>query len=241
MAVARCALGLRVRVDDKPAALSLLATQMHHYHSCAGDTHTNNIKHTHNNNNSSNNNTLTKLTIALFHHIQVSTIDLVTPQSLGLRMLLLCSGAGCQPWLQAAQHLQQQGAPLAVLQVLPQGTVLLQETGNDGDTAETQREWEQSALPCTNQEQQQQQRRLDALSKAVDIMGTWADLHMGYGGAAVLVRPDGHVAWQQRWRAPFLEKQQEHVQQQVTSDSATAQLHWVLQGVLHLRPAGPCG
>jgi hypothetical protein len=109
--------------------------------------------------------------------LQVSTLDLCTPDSLGLKMLLICTapssqGSNDQDWVAAGLQLQSEGWPLQVLQVLPQGSDLQAAVGGSAHAA---------AQP---------------LRHAVDAEGAWGQLLAGSGSAAVLVRPDGHIAWQ---------------------------------------------
>jgi hypothetical protein len=109
---------------------------------------------------------------------QVSTLDLLVPGRLGLNMLLIC-GTGHQQagrgdllyWPTAGVALQQQGWPVQVLQVLP------------------------ASFAKGSSQQPQQHQQLAGLCQYIDVDGAWAALHSEYQDVAVLVRPDGHVAW----------------------------------------------
>jgi hypothetical protein len=149
--------------------------------------------------------------------LQVSSLDLVTADSIGLNMLLVCSGSedACSSWVAAGRQLQQQGWPLKVLHILPHGSTLPQ-PGPSSSAASSSSSSVDSAV------KQQQQHLV-----AVDVDGMWGMLQKGADSAALLVRPDGHVAWR-------------HVQQQRSlmagSTNAAAELLHMLQHVLHLAP-----
>jgi hypothetical protein len=103
-------------------------------------------------------------------------------------MLLLCTPHGStdssQDWLAAGLQLQTQGWPLQTLQVLPQGTQLDAMTAANavaGGAGGSSQPVEGVQARC-----------------AVDVEGRWAQLQGACGSAAVLVRPDGHVAWRSR-------------------------------------------
>lgn len=134
----------------------------------------------------------------------MSTLDLCAPEALGLNMLLLCGGnstradnSSCsltRSWATAGLQLAAQGWPLQVLEVLPQGTDLLalpaaaaaddSSQGPAGSVLQgSSPPSAASALPVTGAVQ------------AVDCEGVWAQLQAAASSTAVLVRPDGHIAW----------------------------------------------
>ncbi|KAF6263709.1 FAD binding domain-containing protein [Scenedesmus sp. NREL 46B-D3] len=65
----------------------------------------------------------------------VSSLDLATASSLGLNMLLVCSGSegACSSWMAGGQQLQQQGWPVKVLHILPQGSIVTQSGQSQDD------------------------------------------------------------------------------------------------------------
>ena len=100
-------------------------------------------------------------------------------------MLLLCSNnpsSSQQCWSSAGLQVSAQGWPLKVLQVLPQGTNLpapaVAQAAGHG-TSDAAAGLAGPGVCC-----------------AADCEGTWGQLSAGCGGvSAVLVRPDGHIAW----------------------------------------------
>jgi hypothetical protein len=103
-------------------------------------------------------------------------------------MLLVCTPRGSiddssQDWLAVGLQLQAQGWPLQSLQVLPQGTKL-----DAVNAAKVVADAAGGSEPV---------ERVQA-RYAVDTEGQWAHLQGVCGSAAVLVRPDGHVAWRSR-------------------------------------------
>eukprot|EP00879_Flechtneria_rotunda_P014527 GHRR01015181.1.p1 GENE.GHRR01015181.1~~GHRR01015181.1.p1 ORF type:complete len:482 (+),score=184.32 GHRR01015181.1:329-1774(+) len=136
---------------------------------------------------------------------QVSTIDLVTADRLGLNMLLICSSstthtamAVADEWLAAGLHLKQQGWPLQLLSILPRHSSSIQAMasrvssrshvtnstdGTDGSSSDISGG---GSASCGSQ---------PGVMQALSVTGTWEALHPGCESVAVLVRPDGHVAW----------------------------------------------
>jgi hypothetical protein len=155
---------------------------------------------------------------------QVSALDLLTADSLGLNMLLVCSGIedACSSWVAAGKQLQQQGWPIKVLHILPQGSTLPQ-PGPHNSAASSSSSGVESA---DKQQQQQQQQHL----VAVDVDGSWSVLQKGADSAVLLVRPDGHVAWR------HVQQQRSQVAGSNGSNNAAAELPHVLKSVLHLAP-----
>jgi hypothetical protein len=126
---------------------------------------------------------------------QVSTLDLLDPQR--LEMLLIASSAGPHPgsggagagagaggggagaggaapaWAAAAAALRREGWPLRCVEVVPAAA------GGGGGGAGSSSDSGRGA----------------GWEVLEDAAGAWAALHGGAPGAAVLVRPDGHVAW----------------------------------------------
>jgi hypothetical protein len=156
--------------------------------------------------------------------LQVSSLDLVTADSLGLNMLLVCSGSddACSSWIVAAQQLQQQGWPVKVLHILPQGSRLPQ----PGPSSSAAGNSSGGVMSAAKQQQQQQQQHL----VAVDVDDMWSMLQKGTDSAALLVRPDGHVAWR------HVQQQRSQVSGSNGSNNAAAELLHMLKSVLHLAP-----
>lgn len=134
-------------------------------------------------------------------HFQVSTLDLCTAQYLGTNMLLLCSPlstnsngrtAPSAAWATAALHLQTQGWPIQVVQVLPQGTDLQALLVANSHCKQAH----SSSNSTSAQGNVETGRQLHVMSHAVDVKGRWDDLQKDLEVDAVLVRPDGHIAWQ---------------------------------------------
>lgn len=127
-------------------------------------------------------------------------------------MLLITSsssggGGGGSPWLQAGKQLQQQqGWPLKLLQVLAPERQALAGAADSGSSAAGSG------------------AELQPLTRAVDADGAWAALHSGCSDVAVLVRPDGHVAWRSLGSSG------------TAVDAAVARLQQVLQQALQLQP-----
>lgn len=146
--------------------------------------------------------------------LQMSTLDLVAPDRLGLNMLLVCSGStdACSSWIAAGQQLQQQGWPVQVLQILGQGAPAAQ-LRQEGEAASSN-----SSSSVVGEPQQ--------CAVAVDVEGMWGSLHRGVDSVALLVRPDGHVAWRQV---------QQQGAQLATHVSVVGELLRLLQQVLHLQ------
>eukprot|EP00775_Hariotina_reticulata_P010552 gene10552-10712_t len=100
--------------------------------------------------------------------VQVSTLDLLAPDKLGLDVLLICGSGQHQEdndphpsfWPIAGLALKQQGWPIQVLQVLPADVA-------DGNN-------------------KQQQQQLVGLCQYGDVDGGWAALHSGLQDVAVL-------------------------------------------------------
>jgi hypothetical protein len=177
---------------------------------------------------------------------QVSTLDLCTADRLGVNMLLMCTApspsnnnttsssssssthSAGQGWLTAGLQLQSQGWPLQVLQVLPQGSDPQAAAAAAAYASGTAGSSSHAGPPPPAQQQQPR--------CAVDVEGAWGRLQESCGSAAVLVRPDGHIAWrstngssssggggQQGASAKWAEEQQSVLEQ-------------VLRGVLYLTP-----
>lgn len=97
-------------------------------------------------------------------------------------MLLMCmepsstTSSSSHGWVSAGLQLQSQGWPLKVLQLLPPASKL-PTTAAAGAAVGAQASAAQ------------------AFKQAVDVDGTWGQLQAACGSAAVLVRPDGHIAW----------------------------------------------
>lgn len=111
---------------------------------------------------------------------EISTIDLSAIRGIGFTLLL--SGAnkhrGLIDWI-AASKLWQEGQDCGVAL----GLVILSET------ADVAKQLAQSMPPSLS---------LDNVAFVVDTSGSWKDLIAPFGeieGVAVLVRPDGHIAW----------------------------------------------
>lgn len=172
----------------------------------------------------------------------MSTLDLVTPDVLGLNMLLICSSSSSSSqagsdtkdsWLLAGQQLQQQGWPLKLLQVLTQGT----QHNSSNCRALSSSSSNRGGSPCAgtpahstpSERQKQQQEQHCGVLQAVDVDGSWAHLHRGCSSVAVLVRPDGHVAWRRLSSSSSSEY----------NAAATDELQRVLTTVLCLQPPGP--
>lgn len=148
-------------------------------------------------------------------------------------MLLICtahspdatscssSHSASQGWLTAGLQLQSQGWPLQVLQVVPQGCDLQAAAAEAAGAANSI----SHAAPLHQQP-----------PCAVDVEGAWGKLLESCGSAAVLVRPDGHIAW----RSPQGSSSSSGGGQQGASASwAEGQqsvLEWVLRDVLYLTP-----
>lgn len=157
-------------------------------------------------------------------HLQMSTLDLATPNVLGINILLICSGSSSSErgsshpaadyvpadWLSAGQELQHSGWPIQLLQVLSRGVAMAHRVGavestNGGravnsssmncGTDGTLRDHSNASLERTAIKQKQQPWRQPTVLQAVDVDGTWARLNPETSSVALLVRPDGHVAW----------------------------------------------
>lgn len=159
---------------------------------------------------------------------KVSTLDLCTPDSLGLNVLLICtapstpstspsscsssSSHGDHDWVSAGLQLQSEGWPLQVVQVLPHGSDL-QAVGGSAHAA---------AQP---------------LRHAVDGEGAWGQLLAGSGSAAVLVRPDGHIAWQSPTASSSRSSSSSHQAGSIVREQQhRGALEQVLRDVLCLKP-----
>lgn len=151
--------------------------------------------------------------------LQVSTLDMCTPHSLGLGLLLLCSprtftngsSSHQQCWASAGLQLAAQGWPVRVVQILRQGADVQAAVNAASSQSNVAAAGEVAAQPVY----------------AADCEGVWAQLQESVGpagAAAVLVRPDGHIAWV----APSEGVTGQDMQQQV--------LLWVMKDVLHYVP-----
>ncbi len=76
-------------------------------------------------------------------------------------------------WVEAAEQLRAEGWPIACVEVLPAGSST---TGSGSTSSGDARGWH---------------------VRAIDVGGAWKRLHPGAARAAVLARPDGHVAWRE--------------------------------------------
>jgi hypothetical protein len=133
-------------------------------------------------------------------------------------------------WLTAGLQLQSKGWPLRVLQVLPQGSDAQTAAAAAAHAFGTASSSSHAQPPLAQQQQQQPWC-------AVDVDGAWGRLQETCGSAAVLVRPDGHIAWRSTNGSSSSGSGGGHGAVSAKSlEEQQCVLEWVLRDVLYLTP-----